>query len=675
MACSLIPLNKNPGVRPIGVGEVLRRIIGKAISWTLKEEFCETAGPLQTCAGHSAGAEAAIHSMKEIFFEQGSDAVLLIDASNAFNCMNRKVAMHNIQITCTKAATYIINTYRHPSRLFISGGGEIESQEGTTQGDPLAMPWYSCNTGILINQLGIQVKEVKQVWLADDSAAGGTITNIFKWFNYLSEEGKKFGYHVNGKKSWLIVKNEEKVNEAETVFGNTVNITSEGKRHLGAVIGSQEYKDEYGGKIVSEWEDELENLVEIAKSQPQAAYIALTKAYKSKFTYFMRTIESFEDYVSPIDELLNNKLLPTLFNEDTPFDEVLTDLFTLPTSQGGLGIPNLKNECKIQYETSKAITKTHVKSITSQSPQMLKATIPTEVLKQKYRVKKETKIKEQKDKINQNLSPDTAKIVEQMRDKGASSWLNAIPFEEHGFVLHKGEFRDALRLRYNLRLQNLPSKCTCDHPFNIDHALICKKGGFVAQRHDNIKNLLTCLLAKVCKDVEVEPILQPLDNEVFSLRSASTTDDARLDIKASGFWERGVTAFFDVRVTHVNSGSFKNKTTTDIFKSQEQEKKRKYGQRVIEVEHGQFTPLVFGTNGGIGGEGEMFLKKLAHILSRKQDESYTNMITWLRTKLSFEILRSVHTCIRGSRAPFKRPTYEQENTLEDCALNIFDVGI
>ena len=119
---------------------MLRRIIGKAISWSLKDEFCETAGPLQTCAGHSAGAEAAIHGMKEFFLEEGTDAVLLIDASNAFNCMNRQVALHNIQITCIEAATYIINTYRHESRLFISGGGEIKSREGTTQGDPLAMP-------------------------------------------------------------------------------------------------------------------------------------------------------------------------------------------------------------------------------------------------------------------------------------------------------------------------------------------------------------------------------------------------------------------------------------------------------------------------------------------------------------------------------------------------------
>ena len=162
-ACRLIPLDKNPGVRPIGVGEVLRRIIGKTISTMFKEEIKEAAGPLQVCGGHSAGAEAAIHAMSQVFEEDGTDGVLLIDATNAFNQMNRAAAMHNIRITCKEVALYIINTYRSPSRLFISGGGEILSQEGTTQGDPLAMPWYAINTVHMSHSVRSSTPQVKQV--------------------------------------------------------------------------------------------------------------------------------------------------------------------------------------------------------------------------------------------------------------------------------------------------------------------------------------------------------------------------------------------------------------------------------------------------------------------------------------------------------------------------------
>ena len=72
-SCRLIPLDKNPGIRPIGVGEVLRRIIGQTTTLLLKEEVKSAAGPLQVCAGHSAGAEAAIHTMSQVFDEEETD--------------------------------------------------------------------------------------------------------------------------------------------------------------------------------------------------------------------------------------------------------------------------------------------------------------------------------------------------------------------------------------------------------------------------------------------------------------------------------------------------------------------------------------------------------------------------------------------------------------------------
>ena len=106
-----------------------------------------------------------------------------------------------------------------------------------------------------------------------------------------------------------------------------------------------------------------------------------------------------------------------------------------------------------------------------------------------------------------------------------------------------------------------------------------KEGGFVAPRHDGIRNLLTSLLSKVCKNVEVGPHLLPIDNEVFDLRSTVTSHEARLDIKVGSFWSRGETAFFDVRVTHVNSACNQNKSTESIFMEHEKEKKRKYQQK------------------------------------------------------------------------------------------------
>ena len=293
VACRLIPLDEDPGIRPIGIGEVLRRIIGKIVVWQLKEDIKEAAGPLQTCAGHPTGAEAAIYAMQKIFNDETTDAIILIDASNAFNCMNCSVALHNMYVICPVIATYVSNTYRYPSRLFVAGGVEIKSHEGTTQGDPLAMPWFSLNTVPVIQSLRNQVPSVKQVWLADDASGGGKLQDLREWYNLIVSQGKRSGYYVNEKKCWLILKVPSMEEEARKIFaGTAVNITAEGQRHLGAAVGSKEYKDQYCSSKVNKWTDEIKSPTEIARSQPQAAYTAFIKGYRSKFTYFMRTDDS-----------------------------------------------------------------------------------------------------------------------------------------------------------------------------------------------------------------------------------------------------------------------------------------------------------------------------------------------------------------------------------------------
>ena len=123
---------------------------------------------------------------------------------------------------CPSDATYIRNTYTNPSRLFISGHGEILSQEGTTQGDPLSMPWFSMNTAPLIEYLLAKVSSVKQVWLADDATSAGKLKDLSLWYRQIIEEGEKYGYFVNKKKTWLIVKTHEKIAELVRSLGTSV---------------------------------------------------------------------------------------------------------------------------------------------------------------------------------------------------------------------------------------------------------------------------------------------------------------------------------------------------------------------------------------------------------------------------------------------------------------------
>ena len=146
LACRLIPLDKNPGLRPIGVGEVLRRIVGKVVMKVFRPDIQRAAGSLQVCAGQSGGCEAAVHAMRNIFEEDDCDAVLLVEAANAFNSINGAA---NISRLCPIAYVYAYNCYAPHACLFVVGGKELKSKEATTQGDPVSMGFYWFDTSVI----------------------------------------------------------------------------------------------------------------------------------------------------------------------------------------------------------------------------------------------------------------------------------------------------------------------------------------------------------------------------------------------------------------------------------------------------------------------------------------------------------------------------------------------
>ena len=222
LACRLIPLDKNPGLRPIGIGEILRRIAGKVVITSIRNEIISSVGSLQVWAGHDAGCESLIHAMQTIYQDETTEAVILVDASNAFNSINRNVFLHNISTICPLVSIYAHNCYSVQTRLFIIGGGELKSTKGTTQGDPIAMEVYA----IAIIPLILTMVELtnktdsttKTAAYADDITVAGKLVHLKYWWNtFICELGPKFGYYHEAYKSWIIVKESVKV-KATTIF-------------------------------------------------------------------------------------------------------------------------------------------------------------------------------------------------------------------------------------------------------------------------------------------------------------------------------------------------------------------------------------------------------------------------------------------------------------------------
>jgi hypothetical protein len=267
-------------------------------------------------------------------------------------------------------------------------------------------------------------------------------------------------------------------------------------------------------------------------------------------------------------------------------------------------------------------------------------------------------------------SPPTKRTLEQLSQPGASSWLGALPIKSQGLNLNKGEFHDALSLRYQKQIKNLPSNCPCGATFNTTHALNCHLGGFVNARHDNIRDFECSLLKTIVHDVEREPLLQPVVNKQGYPKSAVLADDARLDIRARGFWRQGQNAFFDVRVTNADNNSQRNTPLKSVLRKHELDKKRGYNKRVMEVEHGSFTPLIFTTSGVMSHECSIYHKSLAEKMSEKRGDRYDDIMQYLRVKLSFLALKATLLCLRGSRSLTKTL-----NSSDDISLALNELGL
>ena len=147
----------------------------------------------------------------------------------------------------------------------------------------------------------------------------------------------------------------------------------------------------------------------------------------------------------------------------------------------------------------------------------------------------------------------------------------------------------------------------------------------------------------------MEPLLTPLTGETFQYKTANRDDHARLDVSARDVWIRGGKAYFDVKVFNPLAQSYSNQTLKAAHRSNEKSKKRNYVERILEVQHGTFTPLVFTCLGGMSIECAHFYNRLADKISEKRNISISKARTWVRTKFSFSLLRSTNLCIRGSR--------------------------
>ena len=179
--------------------------------------------------------------------------------------------------------------------------------------------------------------------------------------------------------------------------------------------------------------------------------------------------------------------------------DVERHLLGLPARMGGLGLLNPAVEAEIAHTSACKITKPLVDSLLGRTEcPMAEVFSDQNTASIESRRAKACFLKNRSTFVKDCLPHKVQRAVLAAEEKGASSWLTALPLADFGFSLSKSDFRDALHLRYGWTPPRLPTACVCGQPFHVDHALSCSHGGYLGLRPNEVRDLLGEVLEDTC---------------------------------------------------------------------------------------------------------------------------------------------------------------------------------
>lgn len=495
-----------------------------------------------------------------------------------------------------------------------------------------------------------------QAWYADDSQGLGRLAAIRKWWDILTEYGPLLGYHPEPSKTYLVVK-PHLIDDARLMFeGTGIKITDGGKRDLGAAIGSADFVAEFLHEKVLKWSEQVECLAEFARTQPHASHSVFVHAMRSKWTFAQRTMKSLHEHMGPLEHAIRSKLIPALtgLKRGSSISDDVRDVYALPARWGGLGIDNPVVDSPFKYAESVKFTE-QLKRLVRDGEKSLLLDVCDQLSTIKVlEEQRELRYKQRFDDLSRRVSPELSRALAFAKEKGASSVFTMVPVRRYGFCFGaKRDWFDVIRLRYRLPIPGLPSICACGKPYSLDHSQICMTGGFVHMRHDAPKKLFAKWCSGAFRDIELEPPLEPLSGEAFVYKSAKKEDEARSDVRVRGFWGNYRNAFFEFRVFYPHAQSYKSTKPEALYKQIARTRRREYGERVLQVEDGDFTPMILSSSGGMGEEMSMALKHVGKKVAEEQNLVYSRVAGYLHAMFCFEMMRSALICLRGSRSRSK----------------------
>ncbi|XP_055353423.1 uncharacterized protein LOC129599259 [Paramacrobiotus metropolitanus] len=601
---NLIPLlKKDGGIRPIAVGETLRRLFSKIISRRCSDEAAAMFSPVQLGFGIRGGAEAAVHAVRSYIETTHTEArvVVKLDFRNAFNTLRRDTLLTAVHANFPACYRYIWQSYRYPSYLSC-GPSQLSSETGVQQGDPYGPLGYGLGTLPLFENLDCDIA----VGFLDDVTLAGQADKVIAAIRAIIARGFKLGLELNLGKCEIYsigsftADRLHAIQKVLDVFPGMVVAKEEDLVLLGAPLTSAACE-----VFLSNKTEQLDHFLRRLKNVPAhfGLYLLKNCLFIPKLLYGLRTARCYEHM--PLMEAMDDTIrtgLSSLLN--VRVSDMQWSQMTLPVRDGGLGIRTTKSLVFPAFLASAysvvglvssvypSTNEAHLAPVVQQWTMLTRSEPPTDGARKFQAAWDRPAIDHVVSTLRLAATNETAKAVllaALNRDSGA--WLNALPAPSLHTFLRDDEVRIGVALRFGLPVveEHMCVNCASHVEANGHHGLSCGSSKGRWSRHLELNNETKRSWETAGFPCQMEP--SGLSDKTNQRPDGMTLIPVR-DGKAV-VWD--ATCWDTVAMSHVKASSKKSGSVAQLA---EDFKRRKYG--FVEDMGYMFYPLAIETFGTFG---------------------------------------------------------------------------
>ena len=654
----LIALNKGkegnpPDVRPIAVGETLRRLTGKCICAILRDKISLFFQPSQFGVACKAGVEKIVHSLRRCIDENwlsGDFVVFKVDMSNAFNMVSRQAVLDECATFFPELLPWVSWCYGSHTSLW-HPMGQISSQSGVQQGDPLGPMLFALVLHKLVTSIDADddcLQLLLEAWYLDDGVLAGERSAVIRALHLIEELGPHLGLYINFSKCELFSRSGNSLFPPVVKSSLLPNLDI-----LGAPIGDFVHCSRFIAEKCAMPKILLKALVDVSTVDLHVAFSLLRMCGSyCKLVHLARATPPSHcaDYLKLFDEEVR-LCFTSCIAVDVP--DPNWQQAQLSQSFGGLGFRSLALHCSAAFIASlassgfgsadnihmlQAVTRFNTQvppdeSITAE--EVLVNLPPQRALSKKLDMHVFQSLLSSSSPVNK------ARILS-VSAPHAGSWISVIP--STGLDLHLNSAECQVALRWWLGLDTSGGSL-CPHCPDIaldplgHHAASCRHGGDVVARHNHLRDIFANFCRQAHLSVRVE-VGYGLARDHVNSRPA--------DVLVQG-WDRGKPAAFDVTVASPLTPVTLNNASTSVGAAAYAAEQRKHVANDTRCQELGWTciPLAVETYGNWGKEAQSVFSRLASLLAIGQAIPKPKMLGDIYGHLNMSLVRSVARAIMG----------------------------